>query len=234
MNHSFKREYLDVAAGVYLRAASEIADEADVLAKLNYQKNALWGDASITISEKTKRAAKNADDIKAVNRRIEAIREKANAKAAQIREKTRRDFSDYYDAKPDGFDEKVKAFVDSGVATEAELLAAAEKTGVTMKRYIGAKLAESKDASIAAKGRYLQQASQRPDLRAIDDMIGVGAFAMGGGMSGVAGCRGFTKKWSYVTQDVYAAAPDVGWYMNALKPGAVSYYEGESPFKDDE
>lgn len=222
-------EYMDRAGDIYKAAAAEIANDADKINDLKKKHSAVWGDATLTSRGKSDMSAKYADEIHALERHIEDIRREANDKARDIRGEVERDFYDYYNATPTDIDEKAVAGINSGVFTDAELLHMAGTANRTMKRIIGKRLAESGDSNTAFKGRVLQQTTLNPHIDAMNGIIGAGKMAMGGGMSGINGARGFVEKWDYVTRPIYDAAPKVGWRMDALKPGDGKHFFEDGP-----
>lgn len=230
------KSYMDKVADIYKAAAGEVAKDAAKLDELKAKRDGVWSDAMLNISGKHEMAAKYANEMHAVNRHIAEVQANAKKAALAVRADVERDFYDYYNATVGDFDEKTAAAVNSGLYTDKELLHMAETANRTMKRVIGAKLAESKDEMIAFRGRVLQQTSLNPHLEAIDGMMGVGKYATGGGPhSGVAGAAGFLERWDEVTKPVYDAAPKVGYYRSALRPGmATQYFEGECPYSDDD
>lgn len=229
---TLKRNYLDRVNDVYKAATGEVAAAADKLNKAKQEKIAVNGRRDLSADGKNIEAAKLAHEIFELNQQIEAIRAEAHNKARAIRAEAERDFFGFYNATPADVDEKTVAFINSGVATEKELLHMAKTANRTMKRIIGAKLAQSNDDKTAFWGRVYQQTSVNPHLEAIDSMMGVGKMAMGGGLAGPSGANGFLKRWDYVTKPVYDSAPNVGYTI--MPGGERRYYEGEQcPFTDD-
>jgi len=231
---TLKKDYMDKMGEVYKAAAAKVADISDKMDKAKYDKAAVNDRLDLSMDGKNKEAERLNHEIFVMRQQIDDIRAEANKQARAIRADCEKAFYGWYNATPEGLDEKAVAFVNSGVATDAELMRMAEQksTSRTMKRIIGAKLAQSKDEKTAFYGRMYQQTSRDPHLAAIDNMMGVGKLAMGGGLGGPAGARGFLDRWDYVTRPVYDDAPKVGYTITSA--GEYRYYEGEQcPFTDD-
>lgn len=220
------KDYLARVDGIYKAAAGEIANEADRLEELKAQAAGVWGDGSLTMDGKHAKADKLAGEIHAVDRRIAELQSNARKAALAVRAEVERAFYDLYNAVPADYNEKTVALINSGVLTEKELLHMADGASRTMKRFIGARLAESKDQMTAFNGRVMQQISENPHLSAVDNMIGVGTLATGGGVSGVGGVRGFLDRWDYVTRPVYDDAPNVGYEYDTTTGEGRRFYEG--------
>lgn len=221
------KDYMDRVGDIYKAAAGEVAKDANRLEELKAKRAGVWADRGLTLSGKHTEDGKLAEEMHAVNRHIAEMQENARKAALGVRAEVERVFYDHYNANPADFDEKTVALINSGMLTEKELLHMADGANRTMKRFIGAKLAESKDEMIAFRGRVLQQTSLNPHLEAIDGMMGVGLYATGGaGLSGPAGAAEFLRRWDEVVRPVYDAAPNVGFEYDTTTGEGRRFYEG--------
>lgn len=228
---TLKKDYMDKMGDIYKAAAVEVADISDMLDEAKYEKAAVNGRRDLSADGKNIEAAKYAHKIFELRQRLDAIRSDANRKARAVRDAAERDFYGHYNAMPDDIDEKVMAFINSGVATESEMLNMAKTANRTMKRIIGAKLAQSGNEMTAFSGRAMMQGSDNPHLQALDTMMAAGKVAMGGGISGPAGASEFLRRWDYATRPIYESAPDVGYVISDA--GERRYYEGvQCPYED--
>lgn len=220
------KNYMDRVGEIYKAAAGEVVKDAERLEELKAKRAGVWADRGLTMTGKHTEDGKLAEEMHAVNRHISGVQENARKAALGVRAEVERVFHDHYNAKPADYDEKTAQLINSGVLTEKELLHMADGANRTMKRFIGARLAESKDQMTAFRGRVLQQTSLNPHLEAIDGMMGVGVYAVGGGQAGPAGAAEFLRRWDEVVQPVYAAAPDVGVEYDTTTGEGRRFYEG--------
>ena len=224
---SLKRDYLDRIADIFKEAAAEVAKDAVKLDELQAKHAGVWSDVTLNMEGKHRASAQYADGIHRVQRHIQGIQAEARKEAMKVRGEVERDFHDYFNANVADFDEKTAAFVNSGLATDAELLNLAKTASRTMKRVIGAKLAESKDSTTAFYGRVMQQESYNPHLQAVDNLIKAGGYAVGQGGSGPAGASYFLQRWDEAVQPIYSACPNVGYSITSA--GERRYFEGTQP-----
>ena len=141
-----------------------------------------------------------------------ALSKAAKAEALKVRQEVEKRFYSKYHARPDALDMEGLELLKSGILTDSELthLAESYSGNCTMQRICGKYMEQSKDRNVSSAGRVLQMNASEPHLKAMDAIIHVGDYAMGGApLSGAAGSEYFFNRFDEMTASAYADAPDV-------------------------
>lgn len=219
--------YMRQVEDAYKRAAAGVAEEHDKLTALEREKYEVQTSRMLTAQGKNEKLSEINGKIRAVKDNMAALRNEAESKAQAIRNTVENQFFGYYHVNPVDVDSNMLTIINSGIASNRELMKLAETANPTMRRLIGQKLAENKtDAKAAMVGRELMTTSSDPHLRAIDALRDIGKFAVGGGMSGTAGSRTFLNRWDELAGPVFASAPKVGW-SDATVDGGKTFFESD-------
>lgn len=219
------KEYMRQIESAYKTAAAKIIEINETLEALTRERVEINGSRLLTAEGKRVKLAELNEKIREAKEQIDDLRSEAANKALEIRQKVENDFFGLYHVNPADVDPQMMTVINSGIASDAELLKMAETAKPTMRRLIGQKLSESKNDKNAAMGRVMVLAVADPHLDAIDGLRGIGNYATGGGVSGPAGAREFLERWDELTGPIFAAAPNVGYAI--ASSGARQYFEGD-------
>lgn len=167
------------------------------------------------------------EDLK---RTLATMREKANNEAREVRNETERTFYNYYNASPDDVDLKMTELIRSGVLTDAELIHYGEKANQTMKRLIGKELEKRESQDSKRAGRLLQITSGNPHLQAIDSIMEIGDYSVGGApMGGLESVKGIRARYDSLCDPIIEKTRDVK--AETLADGRTVFsVEGSSTF----
>lgn len=166
----------------------------------------------LTQEGKEKRIAKLQEEIREHKAEMAAIAATAKEKALGVRKSCEEYFFGRFHATPDALDMPALELLKSGIMTDSEIVALAQKFkgNCTMERLCGSYLEKSMNQEISGYGRALQLNSTDPHLRAIDAVMDAGNYILGGApLSGAAGAETFLKRFDEILSPTYAAAPDL-------------------------
>ena len=162
------------------------------------------------------------------------LRTDANKRAGEIRAEMEDMFFGFYHVDPQAVDMQTVTLINAGVVSDRELLAMAKKANPTMRRLIAKALSESKNEDMARQGRYML-VSSNPHTDAMDALMGIGDYAVGGApMSGASGAAAFLAKWDELTRETFDKAPQVERVFRHQAPGAVLFATPDNPIDDDD
>lgn len=136
----------------------------------------------------------------------------ADAQALEVRKTVESRFYDKFYATPAALDMQAMELLKSGILNDKELvnLAGSFKGNATMQRICGTYMEKSQNPDTARMGRAMRYAPQDTHMQCIDSVITAGRACVGiGTQSGPTGAESFLNRFDSMTQDAYAAAPDV-------------------------
>lgn len=221
--------YLRDIKRIYQESSEKVEKEYDKLVKLNGEYNRVSSSRDYTVEGRQKRLAEISAERDKIKHNCAALREEANNNARKIRDDAEKMFYNYYNAAPEDVDLKMMELIRSGVLTEKELIHYGNKANSTMRRVIGKEL--EKRGSHQA-GTIFQFQSGDPHLSAIDELIGVGDYAVGGApMGGLESVSAIRKRFDELCDPVIARTKDVK--TEFLADGRqVFSVEGSATFDD--
>lgn len=221
--------YLRDIKRIYQESSDQVEKKYDELVKLNNEYQDVLKSRDYTHEGRQKKLA--AIDVKrdALKHDLAVLRENANNAARKVRDDVERTFYGYYNASPDDVDLKMMELIRSGVLSEKELIHYGNKANSTMRRVIGKEL-ENRGSHQA--GMMFQFPSGDPHLKAVDDLIGVGDYAVGGAkLGGLSSVHGIRAKFDELCDPVIAGIRDVK--SETLADGRQLFsVEGSATFDD--
>lgn len=176
--------YLRELKNLYWKKSEEVEKKYSDLKAVQAEIEQVRTSRDYTPEGRSKRLAALEERRDALKKELTAIRDDANNGAMKIRDDAETEFYNYYNASPDDVDLKLTELIRSGVLTDAELIHYGNKANATMKRLIGKELEKRPSYDAQAAGRAFMLPSANPHLQAIDNIIGVGDYAVGGAPMG--------------------------------------------------
>lgn len=223
------RDYLRKVKKIYQEKSEEVEKKYDELKKLNDEYQTTLSSRDYTPEGRQKKLA--AIDVKrdALKRELASLREAAKSEALKVRESAEATFYNYYNASPEDVDLKMMELIKSGVLSEKELIHYGNRANSTMRRVIGKEL--EKRGSRQA-GMVFQFESGDPHLSAIDELIGVGDYSVGGApMGGLESVSAIRKRFDELCDPVISRTKDVK--SETLADGRQLFsVEGSATFDD--
>ena len=181
---TYVRDYLRKIKKIYWEHSEKIEKKYNELKALEDEYTKTSTSSDYSREGKQKRLAENWEKQRLLKRELESMREAANNEAMKVREDAEKTFYKYYNASPDDVDLKMTELIRSGVLTDAELIHYGERANTTMKRLIGKELESRNSMDAQRAGRAFQMTSGNPHLQAIDSMMEIGDYAVGGAKMG--------------------------------------------------
>lgn len=178
------KDYLRKVKSVYWEKSGEVEKQYNELKKLNAERNQVLTSREYTPEGRQKRIAAIDAKISALKASLAALRVAANDEAGKIRQDAERTFYKYYNASPDDVDLKMTELIRSGVLSDAELIHYGEKANSTMRRLIGKELSTRQSREARQAASVFQMLTTNPHLQAIDSIIEIGDYAVGGARLG--------------------------------------------------
>lgn len=181
---TYVRDYLQKVKRIYQEKSAEVEEQYNELKKLEAEKQAVLSSRDFTPEGRSNRVSEIDTKRNALKASLAALREQANNEARKVRKDAESVFYGYYNASPEDVDLRMMELIRSGVLSDAELIHYGERSNATMKRLIGKEL-ESRDSMDAkAAGRFFLQMSGNPHLQAIDSIMEIGDYTVGGAKMG--------------------------------------------------
>lgn len=176
--------YLRELKKLYWTQSEEVEKKYNELKSVQEEMTKVQASRDYTPEGRSKRLASLGEKRDALKKELNALREATNNEAMKIRNDAEATFYNYYNASPDDVDLKLTELIRSGVLTDAELIHYGNKANATMRRLIGKELEGRASYDAKQAGRAFQLVTNNPHLQAIDNIIGVGDYAVGGAKMG--------------------------------------------------
>lgn len=176
--------YLRELKKLYWTKSEEVEKKYNELKAVKEEMTKVQTSRDYTPEGRNKRLVALGEKRDALKRELDAIREETKNGAMKIRADAETEFYNYYNASPDDVDLRLTELIRSGVLTDAELIHYGNKANATMKRLIGKELEGRSSYDAKQAGRAFLLPSNSPHLQAIDNIIGVGDYAVGGAPMG--------------------------------------------------
>lgn len=204
------KSYLLKLKKLYWDRSEEIEKKYNELKKLNEEYKRITTSRDYTPEGRQSRLTSIDAKRSAIKHELEAMRIDTNEEAKKIRSDAERTFYNYYNASPDDVDLRMTELIRSGVLTDAELIHYGEKANQTMRRLIGKELEKRPSADARQVGRAYQLTSGSPHLQAIDRIMEVGDYAVGGAkLGGFDSVSGIRARFDDMIDPVIAGTRDV-------------------------
>lgn len=178
------KDYLRKVKSVYWEKSGEVEKQYNELKKLDAERNQVMTSRDFTPEGRQKRLAAIDAKRDALKSSLVALRVEANNEAGKIRQDAERAFYKYYNASPDDVDLKMTELIRSGVLSDAELIHYGEKANATMRRLIGKELSTRQSREARQAASVFQMLTTNPHLQAIDSIMEIGDYAVGGARLG--------------------------------------------------
>ena len=207
---AYVKDYLRKIKKIYWDMSAEIEKKYNELKALDAEYTRVSSSRDYTLEGRQKRMTEISHKRDELKHTLAAMREQANNEARKVREDAESTFYNYYNASPDDVDLKMTELIRSGVLTDAELIHYGERANQTMRRLIGKELEgrASNDARMA--GRAFLQTSGNPHLQAIDSMMEIGDYAVGGAkMGGLDTVSAIRQKYDGLVDPLISGIKDV-------------------------
>ena len=176
--------YLRELKNLYWAKSEEVEKKYNELKSVQEEMTKVQTSRDYTPEGRSKRLATLGEKRDTLKKELNALREATNNEAMKIRENAETEFYNYYNASPDDVDLRLTELIRSGVLTDAELIHYGNKANATMRRLIGKELEGRSSYDAKQAGRAFQLVTNNPHLQAIDNIIGVGDYAVGGAKMG--------------------------------------------------
>ena len=176
--------YLRELKKLYWAKSEEVEKKYSELKSVQEEMTRVQTSRDYTPEGRSKRLATLSEKRDTLKKELNALREATNNEAMKIRENAETEFYNYYNASPDDVDLRLTELIRSGVLTDAELIHYGNKANATMRRLIGKELEGRSSYDAKQAGRAFQLVTNNPHLQAIDNIIGVGDYAVGGAKMG--------------------------------------------------
>ena len=207
---TYVKDYLRKIKKIYWDMSAEIEKKYNEVKALDAEYIRVSSSKDYTVEGRQKRMteiSRKKDELKCS---LEAMRSAANNEARKVRDDAESTFYNYYNASPDDVDLKMTELIRSGVLTDEELIHYGERANATMKRLIGKELESRNSMDAKAAGRFFLQTSGNPHLQAIDAMMGVGDYAVGGApMGGFDTVSSIREKYDSLVDPIISGVKDV-------------------------
>ena len=176
--------YLRELKNLYWAKSEEVEKKYNELKSVQEEMTKVQTSRDYTPEGRSKRLATLGEKRDTLKKELNALREATNNEAMKIRENAETEFYNYYNASPDDVDLRLTELIRSGVLTDAELIHYGNKANATMRRLIGKELEGRSSYDAKQAGRAFQLVTNNPHLQAIDNIIGVGDYAVGSAKMG--------------------------------------------------
>lgn len=224
--------YLRDIKRIYRESSDQVEKKYDELVNLDKEYQDVLKSRDYTHEGRQKKLA--AIDVKrdALKHELAVLRENANSAARKVRDDVERTFYGYYNASPEDVDLKLMELIRSGVLSEKEMIHYGERANTTMRRIIGKELEKRGSLEAHQAGAMFQFPSGDPHLKAVDELIGVGDYAVGGAkLGGLSSVHGIRAKFDVLCDPVIAGIRDVK--SETLADGRQIFsVEGSATFDD--
>lgn len=207
---TYVRDFLRKIKKIYWDMSTEIEKKYNELKALNEEYVRVSSSNDYTSEGRQKRLTEISRKRDELKHALEAMREQANNEARKVRDDAETTFYNYYNASPDDVDLKMTELIRSGVLTDAELIHYGERANTTMKRLIGKELESRNSLDAQRAGRVLQMTSGNPHLQAIDSMMEIGDYTVGGAkMGGFDTVSAMRKRYDGLVDPLISGTVDV-------------------------
>ena len=207
---SYVRDYLRKVKKIYWDMSAEIEKKYNEMKALDAEYTRVSSSRDYSTEGRQKRLTEISNKRSALKRVLESMREAANNEARKVRDDAEKMFYNYYNASPDDVDLKMTELIRSGVLTDAELIHYGERANQTMKRLIGKELEKRTSPDAQRAGRALQLTTGNPHLQAIDSIMGIGDYAVGGApMGGLDSVSAIRAKYDGLVDPIISDVKDV-------------------------
>ena len=207
---TYVRDYLRKIKKIYWDMSTEIEKKYNELKALNDEYVRVSSSRDYTHEGRQKRLTEISRKRDELRHTLASMREQANNEARKVRDDAESTFYNYYNASPDDVDLKMTELIRSGVLTDAELIHYGERANATMKRLIGKELESRNSMDAKAAGRFFLQTSGNPHLQAIDSMMEIGDYAVGGAkMGGLDTVSAIRQKYDGLVDPLISGVKDV-------------------------
>ena len=204
------RGYLRDIKAIYQKKSEEVEKKYNELKKAKDDYVKISSSKDFTPEGRQKRLNANSAYQDELKHDLDALRREANEAAGKIRNEAEKAFYGYYNAKPEDVDLKMLELIRSGVLSEKELIHYGERANTTMRRLIGKELEKKESYSAHQAATIFQMGSDNPHLKAIDEVIGVGDYAVGGApMGGYDSVSAIRARFDSLVDPVIANTRDV-------------------------
>ena len=176
--------YLRELKNLYWAKSEEVEKKYHELKSVQEEMTKVQTSRDYTPEGRSKRLATLGEKRDTLKKELNALREATNNEAMKIRENAETEFYNYYNASPDDVDLRLTELIRSGVLTDAELIHYGNKANATMKRLIGKELEGRSSYDAKQAGRAFLLPTNSPHLQAIDNIMSVGDYAVGGAKMG--------------------------------------------------
>ena len=202
--------YLRELKNLYWAKSEEVEKKYNELKSVQEEMTKVQTSRDYTPEGRSKRLATLGEKRDTLKKELNALREATNNEAMKIRENAETEFYNYYNASPDDVDLRLTELIRSGVLTDAELIHYGNKANATMRRLIGKELEGRSSYDAKQAGRAFQLVTNNPHLQAIDNIIGVGDYAVGGAkMGGFATVSSIRARFDSLIDPVINGVKDV-------------------------
>lgn len=224
--------YLRDIKKIYQESSEKVEKEYDKLVKLDEEYNRVSSSRDYTLEGRQKRLTEISAERDKIRHNCAAMREETNNAARRLRSEAEKMFYNYYNASPDDVDLKLMELIRSGVLSENELIHYGERANTTMRRIIGKELEKIGSVEARQAGMVFQIQSGDPHLSAIDNLIGIGDYAVGGApMGGLSSVHNIRARFDELCDPVIAGTKDVK--TEFLSDGRQIFsVEGSATFDD--
>ena len=204
------KDYLRKVKSVYWEKSAEVETQYNELKKLNAERNQVLTSRDFTPEGRHKRIAAIDAKISALKASLAALRVEANEEAGKIRQDAEKAFYRFYNASPDDVDLKMTELIRSGVLSDAELIHYGEKANSTMRRLIGKELSTRESQKAREAASTFQRLTTNPHLQAIDSIMEIGDYAVGGArLGGLDTVSSIRERFDYLVDPVIDNVLDV-------------------------
>lgn len=202
--------YLREIKRIYQESSDQVEKKYNELVRLDGEYKEVQDSRDYTNEGRQKKLAAIDAKRDALKRDLAALRDQTNNEARKVRDIVERTFYSYYNASPEDVDLKLMELIRSGVLSDRELIHYGERTNTTMKRIIGKELETRKSDEARQAAAVFQFQSGDPHLSAIDELIGVGDYAIGGApMGGLESVSAIRKRFDELCDPVISRITDV-------------------------
>lgn len=226
------KDYLRKVKTVYWKKSEEVEKQYNELKKLNAEKNQVMMSRDFTPEGKQKRIATIDAKITALKASLETLRAEANDEAGKIRQEAESAFYKYYNAAPEDVDLKMTELIRSGVLSDAELIHYGKRANATMRRLIGKELSTRMSQEARQAASVFQMRTTNPHLEAIDKIIEIGDYSVGGAkLGGLDTVSNIRKRFDEIVDPVIDKVKDVK--LDILPDGKQMFFvEGTAGYEE--
>ena len=204
------RKYLEKIKDIYWEKSGEVEKKYNELKALDAEYVRVSSSRDYSAEGKEKRLLEISNKKSELKRVLDDLRKAANDAAMQIRSDVEKTFYSYYHADPDDVDLKMMELIRSGVLTDDELIHYGKRANPTMRRLIGKELSERKTPEAHAAGMTFLQTEGDPHLNAVDYLMQVGDYAVGGArLGGLDSVTGVRMRFDSLVDPIIDGAKDI-------------------------